>query len=109
MVCYNVIEHLTEDERSSVFKAIHHFLNKEGRIIFGYANPYNLLQLLKGFFFQSALFDPTHKFNWSIDEFLRIVGNRFNIISVKKTSPFTRHVWLSRHFKGDILLLCSTK
>lgn len=107
IVCYNLIEHIPAAERPGLFGEMARLLNRDGRIIFGYADPYGLLQLCKGPFSRSALFDPTHIYNWSVRGFERIIGETFDVLETRRTSPFTRWTWFGRYFKEDILMFCS--
>lgn len=109
ILCYNLLEHLGDKEREVLLERVCGLLKKGGRVIFGYADPYDLSQLIKGFFARSAFFDPTHIHNWTADEFERIVSGRFRILEVKRTSPFTRWLWLGRCLKAEILICCTEK
>lgn len=109
IVCNNIVEHLTEDERKKLFLGIKRLLTDNGIIIFGYANPFHPVQLVWGFLTKKVLFDKTHIYNWSITEFYKTVADEFNILEVKKTSPFTKMACIGKYFKGDIIILANMK
>ncbi len=106
VVCYNVLEHMEEGERTRVLSVIESLLAPAGRVIFGYADPYHWFQLLKGLACRSARFDPTHRVNWTAGAFTALIGRRFRVLEERRTSPFTRGVAVTRFFKGDVLMLC---
>lgn len=109
IVCYNIIEHLQDKIRIKFFNNINKIFNKDGMIIFGYANPYHPVQLFWGFLTKKVLFDKTHIHNWTIKQFRKEISKYFQILEEKKTSPFTRFIYIGKHFKGDILIRCKIK
>ncbi len=109
MVCYNIIEHLSDNLRIKFFNNTPKILKKDSLIILGYANPYHLVQIFWGFLTRKVLFDKTHIHNWTIRQFIKEVNRYFTILEIKKTSPFTRFIFLGKYFKGDILLKCKVK
>ncbi len=109
ILCYNVIEHLTDSEIKLLFQYFYKFFDRNNIFIFGYSNPYNFLQLIVGFIRKKVLFDNTHYHNWTIKQFYKLINNNFEIIKSKKTSPFTRLIPLTKFFKGDILILAKLK
>ena len=103
-------EHLFDENREKLFSRIKtNLLNKEGIIIFGYANPYHPVQLIWGYLTQKVLFDKTHVYNWNIENFKKIVALDFDIIKTEKTSPFTKMISMGKHFKGDILVFARNR
>jgi 2-polyprenyl-3-methyl-5-hydroxy-6-metoxy-1,4-benzoquinol methylase len=109
VLCYNLIEHLSKNERNFLFKTFYKYFDNKTLFIFGYANPYNFFQLLVGFLRKKVLFDKTHHFNWTVKEFYKLISENFEIISFKMTSPFTRLTFITKFIKGDILILAKLK
>ncbi|MDY6833654.1 MAG: class I SAM-dependent methyltransferase [Chloroflexota bacterium] len=110
IVCNNIIEHLEDQNRDQLFTIMNRELLKDdGITVFGYANPYHPVQLVWGYMTKRVLFDKTHVHNWSTKAFGSIIGKEFEILQTAQTSPFTRLVWLTQHFKGDIIILAKKK
>jgi 2-polyprenyl-3-methyl-5-hydroxy-6-metoxy-1,4-benzoquinol methylase len=111
IVCNNIVEHLEDRSRKNLFYNINtSLLKNNGIVIFGYADPYHPVQLVWGFLTQKVLFDKTHVHNWSTKTFKNsIIKENFEIIDTKRTSPFTKFIFLGKHFKGDILIFCRKK
>jgi len=106
LVCNNLLEHLPDETLDDFLKTIPKLLKPGGRLIVGYANPFHPAQLLSGLLQRKVLFDPTHVNNWSVSALRRLLASRYRIVEEKRTSPFTRFVWLGRFLKGDVLFRC---
>lgn len=109
VICYNILEHLTTNEIDFLFQVFNKYFDKKTVFIFGYANPYNLFQLLVGFIRKKVLFDKTHHHNWSVKQFYKLIAENFKIVTYKMTSPFTHLLFITKFIKGDILILAKLK
>jgi len=110
VLCYNILEHLTENARKKSFKEIKRVLSKEGIFIAGMADLKYPLNVIKGLLSgDSSTHDPTHKFNWGAEDFRKIISESFNIIEEKRASGYGKFIQITKHFKGDILLKCKAQ
>ncbi len=109
IVCNNLVEHLDEGKRRRLFAALPGLLKRGGVVIFGYADPYHPAQLLSGLLQRKVLFDPTHVRNWPARAFESMLAERFSLLEVRRTSPFSRLLRLGKWMKGDLLVRCALK
>jgi|GEM_PF-106583 len=107
IVCYNVLEHLTEKERQDTFLQMKRVLSPDGVIIFGFVNLYHPLERLAAFCKRNtAINDPTHVYNWTIPEFVEVIKRDFEIVESKKVSQFSLLICIARYFKAALILKC---
>ena len=109
LVLNNLIEHLPTEVRGELFDVLPLLTSEKGQLLVGYADPYHPAQFLSGLLQRKVLFDPTHVTNWSSSAFLSMLGARFGVLEVRRTSPFTRFRSVGRFLKGDVLVRCSVK
>jgi len=107
VLCYNVLEHLTEDAREKTFEGQERVLNNEGILIAGMEDLKYFANIVKGFLTgDQSKRDPTHKFNWGSEDFKKVIREAFDLIEEKRASGYGKFVWITKHLKGDILLKC---
>lgn len=106
IVCYNVLEHLTNPAREGFSLEAKRVLKKEGRFIAGYIDEefwFNCL--LARLFKDYGINDPTHLVSWKIADFKKEIGKYFKIIDEKKTSPYGKFTFITKYLKGERVVL----
>lgn len=107
VLCYNVLEHLTEDAREKTFEGQKRVLDGKGILIAGMADLKYFVNIAKGLLTgDQSTRDPTHKFNWGAEDFKKVIREAFDVTEEKRASGYGKFVWITKHFKGDILLKC---
>lgn len=108
VLCYNVLEHLTEDERKKTFEGQKRVLNDEGILIAGTEDLKYFVNIVKGLLTgDQSTRDPTHKFNWGAEDFKKkVMCEAFDVIEEKRASGYGKFIWITKHLKGDMLLKC---
>jgi len=103
VVCYNVLEHLTNSEIEKTLFEVKRVLKNDGVFLVGYSDltywGYHIIEIIKGK-------DPTHCQRWSRMDFSILIKKFFTVIEKKNTSGYGYCTWLSRFCKGDIVLKC---
>lgn len=105
VICYNVLEHLTGQERASLYRQVKRILKKNGRFIAGYIDEdYWLNRILAKLFKNYGLNDPTHKVSWKIPDFKNAIEKDFTFVDQKYTSPYGKLVFVAKYFKGELII-----
>lgn len=106
IVCYNVLEHMTNKGRENFFKQAKTVLKKDGIFIAGYIDEdFWLNRLLARIFKDYGMNDSTHLVSWKLDDFINEIRKHFKIESMKKTSPYGRLTFITKFLKGELLIL----
>jgi 2-polyprenyl-3-methyl-5-hydroxy-6-metoxy-1,4-benzoquinol methylase len=72
VVCVNVLEHLSDEEREAFFRSLPRLLTPQGRLFAVYDSLYHPMQLLSALYRPGTLVaDPTHVHCWSQAAFRR--------------------------------------
>lgn len=107
IVCYNVLEHLSDKQRGKFYREAKRVLKKKGLFLAGYVDEtHPFTQFYSLIFPDKGKADPTHKVSWTPEEFKKDVAKYFKIVKKKKTSPFGRFLPFSQIFKNEVLLCC---
>lgn len=107
IVCYNVLEHLSDKQREKFYQEAKRVLKKDGLFLAGYVDEnHPVTQLYSLVFPDKGKADPTHKVSWTPEKFKKEVNKNFKILEVKKTSPYGRFLPFSQLLKSEILLRC---
>jgi len=110
VLCYNVLEHLTEEEREKTFAEMKRVLSKDGFFLAGMADLEYTVNLIIGLVTRDmSTCDPTHKFSWNGKEFRDVISKYFNVIEARRTSGYGRLLKITKYFKGDIMMKCCKK
>lgn len=106
IVCYNVLEHLTDQARENFFQETKRVLKKDGIIIAGYIDEdFWLNRLLAKLFKNYGINDPTHQVSWKITDFEKEISKHFRITDEKQTSPYGKLTFITKFLKGERLIL----
>lgn len=106
IVCYNVLEHLTNQARENFFQEAKRVLKKDGIIIAGYIDEdFWLNRLLAKLFKNYGINDPTHQVSWKITDFEKEIGKHFRITGEKQTSPYGKLIFITKFLEGELLIL----
>jgi SAM-dependent methyltransferase len=110
ILCYNVLEHLTEEARMKTFKEVKRVLNDKGYFIAGMEDLKYIVNIVKGLLTgNQSTHDPTHRFNWGAEDFKKIICEDFDIVEEKRASGYGRFIKIAKHLKGDVLLKCRVR
>lgn len=110
IVCYNVLEHMTDRAREGFFEEARRVLKKEGIIIAAYIDEdFWFNRLLALIFPNYGLNDPTHLVSWKLADFKEEIGRHFKIISTKMVSPYGKLIFMTRFLKGEMVILAKKK
>lgn len=106
IICYNVLEHMADQERENFFREAKRVLKKEGILIAGYIDEdFWFNRLLARMFKDYGINDSTHLVSWKLDDFRNEIQKHFRIISMKKTSPYGKLTFITKFLKGELLIL----
>lgn len=105
VVCYNILEHLPDEGREKFFKEAKRVLKKDGLFIASYIDEdYWLNRLLALLLPSYGIKDPTHLVSWKVPNFRRAVFKHFLTVKEKRTSQYGKLIFLTRFFKGELLI-----
>jgi ubiquinone/menaquinone biosynthesis C-methylase UbiE len=102
IVCYNVLEHIPNKQRGTVYKEIKRVIKKGGFFIAAYIDESFWLNRLLNFIRP----DKTHLVSWSPSDFKKEISSQFKIIDTKKTSCYGRLHLFTKGLKGEIIFKC---
>lgn len=106
IVCYNVLEHLSQKGRDKFFLEAKRVLKKEGFLIAGYIDEkFWLNRILARVFKDYGINDSTHLVSWQLSDFENEIAKNFKIIRIKKTSPYGKFIFLTKFLKGEEIVL----
>lgn len=106
IICYNVLEHLTNHARENFFSEAKRVLKKEGIFIAGYIDEnFWFNRLLAKIFKDYGMNDSTHVVSWKPNDFKNEIARHFRIIAMKKTSPYGKLTFITKFLKGELLIL----
>lgn len=106
IICYNILEHLTEKGRESFFSEAKRILKKEGILIAGYIDEnFWLNRILAIVLPDHAGGDSTHLVSWKLSDFENEITKNFKIIKKKKTNPYARLTFITKYLKGEEIIL----
>jgi SAM-dependent methyltransferase len=109
-ICYNILEHLTAWARKKLFWEIKRTLKKDGVLIAGYVDETFWFNRLLAFLMSNyGINDPTHLVSFTPEEFKNEIRKNFKIVKVKKTSQYGKLIFVTRFFKGEILIKAKQK
>lgn len=106
LICYNILEHLTNKARRKFFNQAKRILKKNGIFIAGYADEDYWFNRLLAFLIPNyGIKDPTHLVSWKVSDFKKEVSKYFKIVKEKQTSPYGKLIFITKYLKGEVLLL----
>lgn len=106
IVCYNVLEHLSQEGREKNFSEAKRVLKKEGILIAGYINEEFWLNRVLALVFEDyGINDSTHLVSWKLSDFENEIAKNFKIIKKKKTSPYGKLTFITKYLMGEEIIL----
>lgn len=106
VVCYNILEHLTPDQREHFFQEAKRILTNQGVFIAAYADEtFWFNRLLARLIPNYGIKDPTHLVSWTPADFANEVSRHFTINQTKQTSQYGKLIFVTKYLKGERLIL----
>lgn len=107
ILCFNVIEHLSETEQDKTMHEFKRVLKYDGVLVIGT----NIRDSIQWWLYQKTIGEHTHVHEFNVKEFKTFVSKFFKIIDYKKSSGVFRFSpplsWIFHYiFKGDIIIKC---
>lgn len=107
ILCVNVIEHVPEAGRETLFRSLEAALNPGGRLYFIYDNMYHPLQVMSAIQKPGTLLlDPTHERCWTLGQFERLLAGRFRLLKARKGNIQARTLPWGNRFHTAGLYVC---
>lgn len=110
VTCVNVVEHLFDETRQSLFETLPHLLKPGGKILFVYDDMYHPLQIVAGLKKPGTLLlDPTHIYCWTEGQFRKLLEENFKVEKeIRGNIQLATLPWGNR-FATARLYVCSPK
>lgn len=108
VTCVNVVEHLFDEDRETLFQTLPRLLKPGGKILIVYDDMYHPLQILAGLKKPGTLLlDPTHIYCWTEGQFRALLEGHFNVEKeIKGNIQLATLPWGNR-FATARLYVCS--
>lgn len=110
IVCLNVIEHIPDKLRQQFLsRIVPSLVKKDGLLFFSLQRQYYLPNYVNSLLQRGTWYDPTHIYNWTVDEFKKEVGKYFRIVKCMNLSGYTKYPKLLRFLKSETLIVAGLR
>lgn len=110
IICLNLIEHLSDKDRSSFMsKIIPSLLKKDGYIIFSLYKTFFIPNILNMLIQRGKFFDPTHFVNWTPWEFKHEIEKHFRVLKIMDLAGYTKLTNITKYLKTETVIFAQLK